>query len=59
MPSLRESRNAFLRAQILTALNTYPTAKAAADALGISQPTLSYYMRRLGVRIETTRHIAA
>jgi transcriptional regulator with GAF, ATPase, and Fis domain len=59
VPSLRESRAAFLRAQILTALNTYPTAKAAANALGITQPTLNYHMRRLGIRVETTRRVAA
>ena len=58
VPSLRKSRAEFLRAQIATALRTYPTAKAAADALGISAPTLNYYMRRYGVRVETTRHVA-
>jgi transcriptional regulator with GAF, ATPase, and Fis domain len=58
VPNLRESRDTFVRAQILAALQSHPTAKAAADALGISPPTLNHYMRRLGIRLVTTRTVA-
>jgi transcriptional regulator with GAF, ATPase, and Fis domain len=59
VPKLRESRDLFVRDQILVALQTHPTAKAAADALGISPPTLTHYMRRLGIRLVMTRTVAA
>jgi transcriptional regulator with GAF, ATPase, and Fis domain len=59
VPDLRTSRDAHVRARILDALRAEPTAKAAAVALGISHPTLVYYMRKYGLRIETTRRIAA
>jgi transcriptional regulator with PAS, ATPase and Fis domain len=54
VPNLRESRDAFTRAFIVTALQTHPTAKAAADALGISAPTLCYHIRRFKIGQETS-----
>jgi len=57
VPPLREARDAVTRVEILTALETHPTAKAAADALGITPQTLKYHMRRLGIRVSVTRTV--
>jgi transcriptional regulator with GAF, ATPase, and Fis domain len=40
---------------IIDAFNRTKTLQGAAEWLGMSQGTLGYFMRKLGLKIETTR----
>jgi transcriptional regulator with GAF, ATPase, and Fis domain len=53
--SLRERRDLATRQIIVDALESHPSILAAARALQVTEPTLLYHMRRLGITVQATR----